>query len=72
VAAKAAVDDALATSTEPPAWALGREYRAAVELALRQCEELTPDHPHVGGWRRHVPRERTDGHDQPLTHDPAQ
>ncbi|WP_328304228.1 DUF6925 family protein [Actinomycetospora sp. NBC_00405] len=76
VAAKAAVDDALATSTEPPAWALGREYRAAVELALRQCEELSPGHPHVQAWRRHVPRERvdggSDGADQPLTHDPAQ
>jgi hypothetical protein len=72
VAAKTAVDDALATSTEPPAWALGREYRAAVELALRQYEELSPGHPHAEAWRRHVPRERADGHDQPLTHDPAQ
>lgn len=76
VAAKAVVDEALATSSEPPAWVLARDHRATVELALRQCEELTPEHPHVEAWRRRVPRERTDGGpdgaDQPLTHDPAQ
>lgn len=72
VAAKAAVAEALATSADPPAWALTREYRATVELALRQSEELDPTHPHLGRWRVHAPRERTAGDDQPLTHDPAQ
>lgn len=72
VAAKAAVTEALATSAEPPPWALGREYRAAVELALRQCEELEPDHPRLAGWRRLLPREGGDGDAAPLTHDPAQ
>ncbi|MEJ2862750.1 DUF6925 family protein [Actinomycetospora flava] len=73
VAAKAAVADALATSAEPPPWALTREYRATVELALRQSEELEPTHPHLGGWRAQVPRESgSDGAGQPLTHDPAQ
>lgn len=75
VAAKAAVTEALATSAEPPAWTLTREYRATVELALRQREELEPDHAHLAGWRRRVPRERADGAedtDRPLTHDPAQ
>ncbi|MDD7965594.1 DUF6925 family protein [Actinomycetospora lemnae] len=72
VAAKAAVAEALATSTAPPAWARERAYRATVELALRQCEELEPGHPHLAGWRRELPRERVEGDGQPLTHDPAQ
>jgi hypothetical protein len=77
VSAKAAVNGALATSEEPPTWALTREYRATTELALRQCEELEPDHPHLPGWRRALPRERDgdgdgDGAAEPLTHDPAQ
>lgn len=72
VAAKAAVTEALATSAEPPPWALTRGYRAAVELALRQVEELEPGHPHLARWRAQVPRERSEGAGQPLTHDPAQ
>ncbi|MEJ2888776.1 DUF6925 family protein [Actinomycetospora aeridis] len=72
-AVRTAVTEALATSAEPPSWALAGEYRAAVELALRQGEELEPDHPHLGGWRHRFPRERAEsGADAPLTHDPAQ
>ncbi|MDD7939257.1 hypothetical protein PHK61_12610 [Actinomycetospora lutea] len=74
VAAKAAVTEALATSAEPPPWALTRGYRATVELALRQTEELEPAHPHLARWRARVPRSEggPDGAGQPLTHDPAQ
>ncbi|PVZ11089.1 DUF6925 family protein [Actinomycetospora cinnamomea] len=75
VAEKAAVTEALATSTVPPPWVLAREHRATVELALRQCEELEPDHPHLEGWRSRVPRDRAAGagdDGQPLTHDPTQ
>lgn len=71
-AAKAAVVEALAASAAPPSWALAREYRSTVELALRQCEELEPGHPHLEGWRRRLPRERAESDGQPLTHDPAQ
>lgn len=72
VAAKAAVAEALAGSAEPPEWVLAREYRATLELVLRQAEELEPGHRHVGRWRAHVPRERSESDAQPLTHDPAQ
>ncbi|HWN28918.1 MAG TPA: hypothetical protein VNP37_18285 [Actinomycetospora sp.] len=75
VAEKAAVTEALATSAVPPPWVLARGYRATVELALRQCEELEPDHPHLAAWRTRVPRDRAVGtgdEEQPLTHDPAQ
>jgi hypothetical protein len=74
VAEKAAVTEALATSTVPPSWVLAREYRATVELALRQCEELEPGHPHLEAWRDRVPRDRAvaSGDEEPLTHDPAQ
>jgi hypothetical protein len=69
------VTEALATSAVPPSWVLARGYRATVELALRQCEELEPDHPHLEAWRARVPRDRAVGSgddEQPLTHDPAQ
>jgi hypothetical protein len=72
VAAKAAVTEALATSADPPSWALTRAHRATVELALRQAEELEPAHPHLARWRAQVPRERSETAGQPLTHDPAQ
>ncbi|GAA4932556.1 hypothetical protein EV188_103748 [Actinomycetospora succinea] len=72
VTARAAVAEALATSAEPPPWALSRDHRATVELALRQAEELEPTHPHLGAWRARVPRERSESEGQPLTHDPAQ
>lgn len=74
VAAKTAAAEALATSVDPPPWALEREHRAAVELALRQVEELEPGHPHLARWRARMPRPDSgaDGAGQPLTHDPAQ
>ena len=59
-------------NAEPPPWALTRGYRATVELALRQAEELEPAHPHLARWRTQVPRERSGSAGQPLTHDPAQ
>ncbi|GAA4784279.1 hypothetical protein GCM10023200_17370 [Actinomycetospora chlora] len=71
--ARAAVAEALATSAVPPDWTLTRTFRTTTELALRQCEELEPDHPHLPGWRRALPRERDGGGaGEPLTHDPAQ
>ncbi|MHC1558028.1 DUF6925 family protein [Actinomycetospora sp. C-140] len=73
--AKSAVTEALAAAAEPPSWALTREYRSSLELALRQCEELEPAHPHLEGWRRHVPRPASassESEGRPLTHDPAQ
>ena len=78
VTEKAAVTEALATSAVPPTWVLAREHRATLELALRQCEELEPDHPHLAAWRARVPRDRVAGtagtadEQQPLTHDPTQ